>query len=159
MEKCRYVLPECGERGGSYLNKPESEGTFEDVAKYKWEQAMDDLETAEIVLEAGKYKAANNRAYYSCFHAIDAVLAIEPISFKKHKDTLAYFNKNYVNKEIFPREIGRKISRLEVIRHKSDYDTFYIASKEDAQEQIGVAKEIIELVKNYLVQKGLFLER
>lgn len=65
MEKCRYVLPECGERGGSYLNKPESEGTFEDVAKYKWEQAMDDLETAEIVLEAGKYKAANNRAYYS----------------------------------------------------------------------------------------------
>ena len=141
------------------MNKPESEGTFEDVAKYKWEQAMDDLETAEIVLEAGKYKAANNRAYYSCFHAIDAVLAIEPISFKKHKDTLAYFNKNYVNKEIFPREIGRKISRLEVIRHKSDYDTFYIASKEDAQEQIGVAKEIIELVKNYLVQKGLFLER
>ena len=159
MEKCRYVLSECGERGGSYLNKPESEGTFEDVAKYKWEQAMDDLETAEIVLEAGKYKAANNRAYYSCFHAIDAVLAIEPIAFKKHKDTLAYFNKNYVNKEIFPREIGRKISRLEVIRHKSDYDTFYIASKEDALEQIGVAKEIIELVKNYLVQKGLLLER
>ena len=89
MEKCRYVLPECGERGGSYLNN---------------------------------------------FHAIDAVLAIEPIAFKKHKDTLAYFNKNYVNKEIFPREIGRKISRLEVIRHKSDYDTFYIASKEDALE-------------------------
>ena len=126
------------------MNKPESEGTFADVAKYKWEQAKDDLETAEIVLEAGKY------------HAIDAVLAIEPIAFKKHKDTLGYFNKNYVNTEIFPREIGRKISRLEVIRHKSDYDTFYIASKEDALEQIDVAREVVELVKNYLVQKGLF---
>ena len=45
---------------------------------------------------------------------------------------------------------------MEVIRHKSDYDTFYIASKEDAQEQIGVAREVVELVKNYLVQKGLF---
>ena len=66
------------------------------------------------------------------------------------------FNKNYVNKEIFPREIGRKISRLEVIRHKSDYDTFYIASREDALEQIDVAKEVVELVKDYLVQKGLF---
>lgn len=114
------------------MNKSESEGTFADVARYKWEQAKDDLETAEILLEAGKYKAANNRAYYSCYHAIDAVLAMEPIAFKKHKDTLGYFNKNYVNKEIFPREIGRKISRLEVIRHKSDYDTFYIASREDA---------------------------
>ena len=77
-------------------------------------------------------------------------------AFKKHKDTLGYFNKNYVNKEIFPREIGRKISRLEVIRHKSDYDTFYIASREDALEQIDVAKEVVELVKDYLVQKGLF---
>lgn len=130
-----------------------SEGTFEDVAQYKFEQAEDDLETAKILLEAGKYKAANNRAYYSCFHAIDAVLAREPIAFKKHKDTLSYFNKNYVHKEIFPRDIGRKISRLEVIRHKSDYDTFYIASKEDAVEQINVAEEVVKLVKNYLLEK------
>ena len=45
---------------------------------------------------------------------------------------------------------------MEVIRHKSDYDTFYIASREDALEQIDVAKEVVELVKDYLVQKGLF---
>ena len=129
-----------------------SEGTFEDVARYKFEQAKDDLETAKILLEAGKYKAANNRAYYSCFHAIDAVLAKEPISFKKHKDTLSYFNKNYVHTEIFPRNIGRKISRLEIIRHKSDYDTFYIASRDDAAEQIEVAEEVVDLVKNCLLK-------
>lgn len=104
------------------------------------------------MLEAGKYKAANNRAYYSCFHAIDAVLAKEPIAFKKHKDTLSYFNKNYVHTEIFPRNIGRKISRLEIIRHKSDYDTFYIASRDDAAEQIEVAEEVVDLVKNYLLK-------
>ena len=129
-----------------------SEGTFEDVARYKFEQAKDDLETAKILLEAGKYKAANNRVYYSCFHAIDAVLAKEPIAFKKHKDTLSYFNKNYVHTEIFPRNIGRKISRLEIIRHKSDYDTFYIASRDDAAEQIEVAEEVVDLVKNYLLK-------
>ena len=129
-----------------------SEGTFEDVARYKFEQAKDDLETAKILLEAGKYKAANNRAYYSCFHAIDAVLAKEPIAFKKHKDTLSYFNKNYVHTEIFPRNIGRKISRLEIIRHKSDYDTFYIANRDDAAEQIEVAEEVVDLVKNYLLK-------
>ena len=129
-----------------------SEGTFEDVARYKFEQAKDDLETAKILLEAGKYKAANNRAYYSCFHAIDAVLAKEPIAFKKHKDTLSYFNKNYVHTEIFPRNIGRKISRLEIIRHKSDYDTFYIASRDDAAEQIEVAEEVVDLVNNYLLK-------
>lgn len=127
-----------------------SEGTFEDVARYKFEQAEDDLETAKILLAAGKYKAANNRAYYACFHAVDAVLAKEPIAFKKHKDTLSYFNKNYVHTEIFPKDIGRKISRLEIIRHKSDYDTFYIASKDDATEQIEVAEEVVKLVRKYL---------
>ena len=54
--------------------QPYSEGTFDDVAKYKFEQAEDDLEAAKLLLEAGKYKAANNRAYYSCFHAIDVCL-------------------------------------------------------------------------------------
>ena len=127
-----------------------SEGTFEDVARYKFEQAEDDLETAKILLAAGKYKAANNRAYYACFHAVDAVLAKEPIAFKKHKDTLSYFKKNYVHTEIFPKDIGRKISRLEIIRHKSDYDTFYIASKDDATEQIEVAEEVVKLVRKYL---------
>ena len=60
------------------------EGTFQDIAKYKIEQAQDDLESAMLLLEAAKYKAANNRAYYSCFHAVGAVLALEPIAFKKH---------------------------------------------------------------------------
>ena len=112
----------------------EQTGDFKDVSRYKLEQAKDDLDTAQILLKLGKLRAANNRAYYSCFHAIDAVLALEPRAFKKHKDTLAYFNKNYVHTGIFSRDIGRKVSKLEVIRHKSDYDQFYIASKEEAEE-------------------------
>lgn len=56
------------------MMQPYSEGTFDDVAKYKFEQAEDDLEAAKLLLEAGNVKAANNRAYYSCFHAIEQCL-------------------------------------------------------------------------------------
>ena len=131
----------------------EFSGSYSDVAKYKFEQARDDLEAAEILWAAGKYKAANNRAYYSCYHAVDAVLALEPRAFKKHKDTLAYFNKTYVKTEIFPKEIGRQLARLEVIRHKSDYDDFYIASREEAADQIETANRIILLVGAYLTER------
>ena len=133
-------------------------GTFSDIAKYKIECAKDELDTAKIVLEAQKYKAANNRVYYACFHAITEVLALEPIAFKKHKDTLAYFNKNYVRTEIFPREIGRKISKLEIIRHKSDYDDFYLASKEEAVEQVTTAETLIDMIEKYVAQKILLSE-
>lgn len=125
-------------------------GSFQDVAKYKLEQAKDDLDSAKLLHRAEKFKAANNRAYYSCFHAVDAVLALEPIAFKRHKDTLAYFNKNYVRTEIFPKEIGRQLSKLEIIRHKSDYDDFYIASREEAAEQIETAEKIVKLIDKYM---------
>ena len=118
-------------------------GSFEDIARNKLAQAIDDLESADILLGADKYRAANNRAYYAVFHAIDAVLSMEPVAFKKHKDVIAYFNKNYVNKDVFSRDMGRKISKLEIIRHKSDYDDFYIASKLDTVNQVTIAKEII----------------
>ena len=52
--------------------------------------------------------------------------------------------------EIFPRELGRKLGRLKQLREKSDYDDFYIASKNQAQEQYETAKFSIELVVKYL---------
>ena len=87
-----------------------------------------------------RYKGANNRAYYAIFHAINAVHALDGRAFKRHKDAIANFNKDYVKTEIFPREVGRKIGEAEEIRHASDYDDFYIASKEETERQIDVYK-------------------
>lgn len=71
--------------------------------------------------------------------------------FSDLKNTLSYFNKNYVQPEIFPRELGRKIVKTEEIRHASDYDTFYIASKEITAQQIKTATKILELAEQYLL--------
>ncbi len=128
-------------------------GTQMDVAKHRLQVAKEDLDTANLTFEAGQYRGANNRAYYSIFHTISAVLAVEGIAFKKHKDTLSYFNKNYVRTEIFPRELGRKIVKAEEIRHASDYDTFYVASKEVTAQQIQTAEQILALAENYLKEK------
>ena len=64
-------------------------------------------------------------------------IIIFPIIFGGQTPPVAfsYFNKNYVQPEIFPRELGRKIVKAEEIRHASDYDTFYIASKMITAEQ------------------------
>lgn len=124
-------------------------GSKKDVAKYRLQVAKEDLQSAKVLLEAQSYRGANNRAYYAIFHAVSSVLAMEGIAFKRHKDTLAYFNKNYVATEVFPREWGRKIIKSEEIRHASDYDTFYIASKEETIQQIETADELIRLVTEY----------
>ena len=124
-------------------------GTKEDLMLYRIRTAKENLRSARILLDAQEYKGANNRAYYAIFQAINAVHAIDGTAYKRHKDAIANFNKNYIKTEVFPREIGRKISEAEEIRHASDYDDFYIASKEEAESQLSVADDFIQLIEVY----------
>ncbi len=120
-----------------------------DLMKYRLETAKSDLNVAKKLLEIEEYRAANNRAYYAIFHAISAIHALDEKAYKKHKDAIGNFNKDYVKTEIFPREMGKRISRAKEIRHASDYDDFYIAVKEETQELIETAEELIKLVEEY----------
>lgn len=52
--------------------------------------------------------------------------------------------------EIFSRELGRKISEAVEIRHASDHDDFYIATREEAEEQIETAKELLCQIETYV---------
>lgn len=121
-----------------------------EFAKYRLERAKEEYETAQLLYKENKLLAANNRAYYSIFYSIRAVLAMEKIDFKKHKDVLAYFNKNYVKTEIFPRQIGRRIILASKVREDSDYDDEYDPSSESTYSQIETSRELIELVEKYL---------
>lgn len=129
--------------------RKEEIGTRKDLAFYRLQTAKSDLKSARILLAAEEYKGANNRAYYAIFHAINAVHAVSGKAYKRHRDAIANFNKDYVKTEIFPRELGRKIGEAEEIRHASDYDDFYIVSREESERQVSVADEFIQMAEKY----------
>lgn len=132
------------------------DGRKKSLCVYRYNDAMETLETAKLCFDNKRYKDTLNRCYYAAFYAIKAVLALESVDFRRHKDVVAYFNQHYVATEIFPRELGRKLSRLKQKRETSDYDDFYIASFEEAEEQIQTTALIIEYVKTYLNEKEIF---
>lgn len=68
-------------------------GTRKDLVTYRLESAKEDVKSAKILLAAESYKAANNRAYYAIFHAINAIHALKGEAYKRHKDAIANFNK------------------------------------------------------------------
>jgi len=129
--------------------KQHEEGNKFDLMKYRLETAESDLRVAKSLIQAKEYRTANNRAYYAIFHAISAVHALDEKAYKKHKDAIGNFNRDYVKTEIFSRDIGRKISRAEEIRHASDYDDFYMADKKETQELVEAAEELIKMVEEY----------
>lgn len=136
------------------MKQHREQGTKEDLVLYRIETAKSDIKSAEILPEAGEFRGANNRAYYGIYHGISAIYALDGNAYKRHKDALANFNKNYIKTEIFTRSLGRKIAEAEEIRHASDYDDFYIATKEEAAEQIETAQELVKVIEDYV--KNIF---
>ena len=131
------------------LNLDDTGGARE-LAVYRFSAAKEDLEVAQLNFESGHYRASNNRAYYAIFRAISACLALEFKAYKQHAQVIGNFNKDFVHTGIFPKEISKKISRAQEVRHASDYDDFYIVSVEDAKEQLETAREVINIVGKYL---------
>lgn len=131
----------------------DEQGTKKDLILYRIDTAKSDLKSANILFEVGEYRGANNRAYYAIYHAISAVHALDGNAYKRHKDALANFNKSYIKPEIFPRQLGRRIAEAEEIRHASDYDDFYLATKEEAEDQIKTAEELIERIEKYCKER------
>lgn len=135
------------------MEQHDEKGTIKDLVLYRLETSKSDIRAARALFEIEEYKGANNRAYYAIFHAILAVHALDKKAYKRHKDAIANFNKDYVSTNIFPRDIGRKISKAEEIRHASDYDDFYIATKKEAEKQIMIAEELYQLIFNFCSER------
>lgn len=130
-----------------------------DLAQRRIEVAREDFQTAQDNLKDGHYRAANNRAYYSIYHSITAVFALEKRAYKRHKDTIANFNRDYVKTGIFSRDIGKRIGKAEEVRHSSDYDEFYLVTKAECVRQIETAEILLKETEKYIKQKKEIHER
>ena len=128
---------------------------LKELFEHRLEQAKEELEAGKVLYKSNLFKSANSILYNSIFHSIKAVLALEPIDFKRHKDVIAYFNKNYIHTEIFPKNMGRRISDASRIREDSDYDDEFIVRPEDTFAQIETAEELIKLTEKYIEVKKI----
>ena len=123
------------------------------LSKARIEHAKDCLKESEILLSAGEFKGAANRAYYAAFHSMRAVLILDEFDSKKHSGIIAKFRELYLKTDFFDKEFSDSISSLFRVRTASDYDDFYIVSKNDAISQYEKAKKIVSLIEKHLTKK------
>lgn len=131
------------------------EGSIRDLSKYRFECSIESLEDAKIMFENKRYKNTLNRAYYSIFHAIRAVNALNGYDSSKHGGVIAYFNQEYEKTGIFEKEASKIIKRASESREKADYLDFFVASREDAQNQIEYAETFQNWVRDFLKKKEI----
>lgn len=125
-----------------------------ELVAYRLTQAAETLEEAVFLLEGGKsLRAVTNRAYYSMFYAILALLIDEPFASSKHSGVLSYFNRKFIHEGLFPEDVGRAINRAFELRQQGDYRENIELTLEQVKPLIEVASAFLDLVKVYLSEK------
>ena len=126
-----------------------------DLSTARLDLALNCLNTAKVNRDIGDYRAAANRSYYAIFHVMRAVLALDEVDMSKHSGIMAEFRKRYLKTEILDRKLSATISQAFEVRNASDYDDFYIVSREDVDLQIDKAIQFIITIEEYLAAQGV----
>ena len=125
---------------------------MDNLVNYRLDNAKEKLESAKLLLDGGKYRDSIGRSYYAIFTAVRAVLANDKVDFSKHSGVIAYFQKEYIKTGKFDVKYSRYLQTAFQIRNSCDYDDFFIASKQDAEEQYSRAMVFYEEIHKYLVK-------
>ena len=128
-------------------------GSIKDLSRYRYERSSEELENAKAMLETGKYKLALNRSYYSIFHGMRAVNVLDEFDSSKHSGVIAHFNQYHVKTGDFSKEASKIIRTSSEMREHADYEDFFVASRQDAEEQVQKAQTFHEIITNYLQKK------
>jgi uncharacterized protein (UPF0332 family) len=123
-----------------------------DLARIRLENAKQCLITASSNFNNGDFKASANRAYYSIFHAMRSVLALDKFDSKKHSGVISEFRRKYIKTKVFTEELSEIISSLFLIRTESDYNDFYLISREEVKEQIVYADKFVLQIEKYILK-------
>ncbi|MBO5008868.1 MAG: HEPN domain-containing protein [Clostridia bacterium] len=121
------------------------------LSKYRLEKAKECLDSAKLTYDAGQFATAANRSYYAIFHSARAVLALDGIDRKKHSGVISYFQEHYIKTKVFDKQFSYIIKNAFMVRQESDYEDFYIISKEDLEEQIADAEKFVLEVEKYIL--------
>lgn len=129
------------------------ENSVKQLSQYRFSRAQEAFRDAEMLLQQRSFASSVNRSYYSIFHALRSVTALDEFDSSKHSGVIAYINRQYVKAGIFDKRLSKILDTAFRLREKADYDDFFVVSYDVAREQIEKAQEVINMVEPYLKQK------
>lgn len=125
------------------------------LALHRIQQAEESLDEARYLLDGRKSpRSVINRAYYSMFYSILALLIFEPYSSSKHSGVLSYFNRHFIKGGLIPKDLGRAVNKAFDIRQRGDYREQITLDHNQVAPFIDWAGKLIKSVKDFLLSSG-----
>jgi len=123
------------------------------LIQYRLKEADDSINEAGVLLKEGmSMRAVINRLYYAMFYAVLALLQQKQIGTSKHSGVISCFDKEFVKKGIFDKELSKSLHRAFELRQKGDYMEETEVTKEDVDDLFPKTIDFVNRVKSYLTK-------
>ena len=112
----------------------------------------DDLETAQLLCDRGRYRSCISRAYYAMYYLTQALLLSEGLDTSTHKGVIRLLGLHFVTTGKIEPSVAVLLKRAYDSRQTSDYDS-------DMTEDESMAKSAIENAQTYISVVKMILSK
>ena len=122
--------------------------------KAAFARARDKLTVAQKILELGFSAEVVPPAYYACFHAAEAALAIEGDEPKTHEGLKSLFGLRFVATGQLPAELASILRELKDERESGDYSVYPAITEADALRAVASATRFVDALATFVRSRG-----
>jgi len=119
------------------------------------QKALQELKTAEHVLRIDNFNAAASRTYYALFYAVQALLIENNLMANSHGGIISLFANHYIKTGIFPKDMGKTLSKIFEKRQISDYDFEFMMTREEAELMLVEGEKFADKIIAYMNGKAV----
>jgi uncharacterized protein (UPF0332 family) len=112
----------------------------------------DDLETAQLLCDRGRYRSCISRAYYAMYYVTQALLLSEGLDTSTHKGVIRLLGLHFVTTGKIEPNVAVLLKRAYDSRQSSDYES-------DMTEDETMAKSAIENAQTFIAAVKMLLSK
>ena len=112
------------------------------------------LESAELLLAAGKLADAVARAYYAIHHLARALLLTRDVEVRSHEALRGQFGLHFIRSGKLDARFGKLLAQVQRFREIADYESTFTFSHDHAEEEVRASREFVAAAKACLAADG-----
>ncbi len=121
-----------------------------ELVRLRLDQAEQTYQVAAKLVAEKEFPTALNRIYYGMFYALLALGLQYEYETSKHQQLLGWFNKEFVNKGLISRELGKIVKKAFDQRMNADYEIAIMPKPDEMQILLKEMKIFIDSISGYL---------
>ncbi len=127
---------------------------IEILIKHRLEQAQEALDDAKYLIDGNRSpQSIVNRSYYAMFYAALALLQKISKAPSKHSGVISLFDKEFVMKGVFEKELSKDFHKAFELRQSIDYKIIKPISTDKANEIWQKAVNFVQAIEHYLIRE------